>query len=84
MLNRLRDVFASLQTHRVNYVVIGGIAAVLHGSGPGLTPHGILHTAQEPSKNNPGGSPSNSSSNPDSNSNRSVHSLTAPLEAGTS
>jgi hypothetical protein len=31
MLNRLRDVFASLQIHEVKYVVIGGIAAVLHG-----------------------------------------------------
>ena len=31
MLNQLRDVFASLQKHEVKYVVIGGIAAVLHG-----------------------------------------------------
>jgi hypothetical protein len=31
MLNRLRDVFASFQKHNVRYVVIGGIAAVLHG-----------------------------------------------------
>jgi hypothetical protein len=31
MLNRLRDVFASLQKHQVKYVVIGGIAAILHG-----------------------------------------------------
>ena len=31
MLNRLRDVFASFQKHEVKYVVIGGIAAVLHG-----------------------------------------------------
>jgi len=31
MLNRLRDVFASFQEHEVRYVVIGGIAAVLHG-----------------------------------------------------
>jgi len=31
MLNRLIDVFASLQNHEVRYVVIGGIAAVLHG-----------------------------------------------------
>ncbi len=31
MLNRLQDVFASFQKHRVKYVVIGGIAAVLHG-----------------------------------------------------
>lgn len=31
MLNRLRDVFASLQRHDVRYVVLGGIAAVLHG-----------------------------------------------------
>ena len=31
MLNRLRDVFASLNSHDVRYIVIGGIAAVLHG-----------------------------------------------------
>lgn len=31
MLNRLVDVFASFRRHRVKYVVIGGIAAVLHG-----------------------------------------------------
>jgi hypothetical protein len=31
MLNRLRGVFASLQVHEVKYVVIEGIAAVLHG-----------------------------------------------------
>src|SRR5439155_18762283 len=31
MINRLRDVFASLNRHNVRYVVIGGIAAVLHG-----------------------------------------------------
>ncbi|MEK7776238.1 MAG: hypothetical protein AAB331_02550, partial [Planctomycetota bacterium] len=31
MLNRLRDVFASFQKYKVKYVVIGGIAAVLHG-----------------------------------------------------
>jgi hypothetical protein len=31
MLNRLTDVFASFRHHRVKYVVIGGIAAVLHG-----------------------------------------------------
>lgn len=31
MLNQLRDVFASFQKHQVRYVVIGGIAAVLHG-----------------------------------------------------
>lgn len=31
MLNRLQDVFASLRSHDVKYVVIGGIAAVLHG-----------------------------------------------------
>jgi tRNA nucleotidyltransferase/poly(A) polymerase len=31
MLNQLRGVFASLQHHDVNYVVIDGIAAVLHG-----------------------------------------------------
>jgi len=31
MLNLLQDVFASLKTHNVKFVVIGGIAAVLHG-----------------------------------------------------
>lgn len=31
MLNRLTGVFASFQHHRVKYLVIGGIAAVLYG-----------------------------------------------------
>lgn len=31
MLNRLRDVFASFESHDVHYVVIGGVAAILHG-----------------------------------------------------
>jgi hypothetical protein len=31
MINRLVDVFASFQKHKVRYVIIGGIAAVLHG-----------------------------------------------------
>ncbi len=31
MLNRLKDVFRSFQQHKVKYVVIGGIAAVIHG-----------------------------------------------------
>ena len=31
MLNRLQDVFRSFQRHEVKYVVIGGIAAILHG-----------------------------------------------------
>ncbi|MBI3208693.1 MAG: nucleotidyltransferase [Candidatus Solibacter usitatus] len=31
MLRRYRDVFASLRSHEVKYVVIGGIAAVSHG-----------------------------------------------------
>jgi hypothetical protein len=31
MLRQLRKVFASFQSHDVKYVVIGGIAAVLHG-----------------------------------------------------
>jgi hypothetical protein len=31
LLTRLRDVFKSLEKHKVKYVVIGGIAAVLHG-----------------------------------------------------
>jgi len=31
MLNRLKDVFASFESHDVRYVTIGGIAAVLHG-----------------------------------------------------
>lgn len=31
MLNLLQDVFSSFQEHNVRYIVIGGIAAVLHG-----------------------------------------------------
>lgn len=31
MLNLLQDVFASFQRHNVKYLVIGGIATVLHG-----------------------------------------------------
>jgi hypothetical protein len=31
MLNRLQDVFKSFQRHDVRYVVIGGIASILHG-----------------------------------------------------
>ncbi len=31
MLNRLTDVFASFRRHQVEYLVIGGIAAVLYG-----------------------------------------------------
>lgn len=31
MLNKLQTVFASLDAHQVKYVVIGGIAAILHG-----------------------------------------------------
>lgn len=31
MLNRLQAVFASFQSHDVKYVILGGIAAVLHG-----------------------------------------------------
>lgn len=31
MLNRLQDVFRSFQRHDVKYVVIGGIASILHG-----------------------------------------------------
>ena len=31
MLNRYQAVFRSLNSHDVRYVVIGGIAAVLHG-----------------------------------------------------
>ena len=31
MLNYLQSVFASFHSHDVRYVVIGGIAAVLHG-----------------------------------------------------
>jgi len=31
MLKRLQKVFASFQDHEVKYVVIGGVAAVLHG-----------------------------------------------------
>jgi len=31
MLNRLQGVFSSLEKHKVRYLVIGGIAAVLYG-----------------------------------------------------
>ena len=31
MLNKLKDVFKSFQEHKVKYVVIGGIASILHG-----------------------------------------------------
>ncbi|MCC6487863.1 MAG: hypothetical protein IT364_10220 [Candidatus Hydrogenedentes bacterium] len=31
MLNRFQDVFRSFQHHDVKYVVIGGVAAILHG-----------------------------------------------------
>ncbi len=31
MLNRLQNVFKSFQEHNLRYVVIGGIAAILHG-----------------------------------------------------
>ena len=31
MLNRLKDVFACFQRHEVKYVVIGGVASILHG-----------------------------------------------------
>jgi len=31
MLNRLQDVFRSFQQHDVRYVIIGGIASILHG-----------------------------------------------------
>ncbi len=31
MLNRLQDVFKSFQRHKVRYLVIGGVASVLHG-----------------------------------------------------
>jgi len=36
MLNLLKDVFASLERHKVRYLVIGGIAAVLHGVPPAI------------------------------------------------
>ena len=31
MLHRLLDVFASLNSHGVKYLVIGGVAAIAHG-----------------------------------------------------
>jgi hypothetical protein len=31
MLNQLRGVYASFQKHKVRYVTIGGVAAILHG-----------------------------------------------------
>ncbi|MGH7966011.1 MAG: DUF6036 family nucleotidyltransferase [Candidatus Binatia bacterium] len=48
MLNRLRDVFASFQSHDVRYVVIGGIAAVLHGVPRATFDLDILIEATEP------------------------------------
>ncbi|MFQ5769830.1 MAG: hypothetical protein ACE5HX_04805 [bacterium] len=36
MLNQLQDVFVSLEKDEVKYLVIGGIAVVLHGV-PGAT-----------------------------------------------
>src|SRR5438270_13155813 len=32
MLNRYREVFGSLSSHGVKYVVIGGIGVILHGA----------------------------------------------------
>ena len=37
MLNRLQDVFKCLKKHKVKYLVIGGIAAILYGV-PRATP----------------------------------------------
>ncbi len=31
MLNKLKEVFVSLECHEVHYLIIGGIAAILHG-----------------------------------------------------
>lgn len=31
MLNRLQDVFRCFQKHNIKYLVIGGIASVMHG-----------------------------------------------------
>ena len=31
MLNQLREIISSFQSHQVKYVVIGGVAAILHG-----------------------------------------------------
>jgi len=31
MLNRLQDVFKFFQQHKVRYIVVGGVASVLHG-----------------------------------------------------
>jgi hypothetical protein len=31
MLNRLKDAFKSFQKHNVKYIIIGGVASVLHG-----------------------------------------------------
>ena len=31
MLNKLKEVFASLESHDVHYLIIGGIAAIIHG-----------------------------------------------------
>ena len=42
MLNLLKDVFSSSQRHKVRYIVIGGIAAVLHGVPRGTIDLAIL------------------------------------------
>lgn len=48
MLNRLQSVFKSFQAHDVRYVIIGGIAAVLHGVPRATFDLDILIEATEP------------------------------------
>ena len=48
MLNRLQAVFESLHSHDVRYVVIGGIAAALHGVPRATFDLDILIEASEP------------------------------------
>lgn len=46
MLNRLKDVFESFQRHEVRYVVIGGVASVIHGVPRGTFDLDILIDAE--------------------------------------
>ena len=66
MLNRLQDVFRSFQQRHVKYLVIGGIAAVLHGQASGvrkgpvsLFPHAAAHAHQPTSQLTPAARPGN-------------------------
>jgi hypothetical protein len=45
MLHLLRDLFASFERHEVKYLVIGGIATVLHGVPRAMVSESALVTA---------------------------------------